>query len=145
MSENEKINITDKYETVPDAQGRTWPVRIYAIDGAGAYPVHCGILTQHGWFNYSFTEFGRCAIATSEIVIQKINPYKNFKIDDKVLVWDGGSEAKFKGYFAGVSVNGKPMIFDLGCTSWTSDGNMPVEWDNCELYKEAECVIRTPG
>jgi len=61
----------------------------------------------------------------------EISPYDDFKIDDKVLVWDCDS-TKVKGHFAGVSViDGRPMIWMDGKTSFTStDG--PITFNYCK-------------
>jgi hypothetical protein len=49
----------------------------------------------------------------------EINPYEDWQIDDKVLVWNDPSN-KIRRYFAGVSNEGKPMAFGGGATSWSN-------------------------
>jgi hypothetical protein len=62
----------------------------------------------------------------------EVSPYADFKIDDKVLVWENSSicPVKRRGHFAGVSEDGKPTIWDMGRTSFTETNK--VTWDNCE-------------
>ena len=64
----------------------------------------------------------------------EISPYADFKIDDKVLVWDEGQIEPYKYHFAGVGKNGKPLTWDDGQTSFTTDGT--TAWDNCEKYND---------
>ena len=59
------------------------------------------------------------------------SPYKDFKIDDKVFVWEDNSY-KRKRYFAGVSEKtGKVLCYDGGSTSWSNPTNV-TEWTYCE-------------
>jgi hypothetical protein len=61
----------------------------------------------------------------------EINPYADWKIDDKVLVWNDPLYKKRR-YFAGtVSDDGKPMVFDDGATSW-SNVYSPDAWNFAE-------------
>jgi len=65
----------------------------------------------------------------------EVSPYADFKIDDKVLVWNNEEpNKKFKRYFAGFSGNGYPKVWVNGCTSFSSDDKYV--WDNCIKYEE---------
>jgi len=66
----------------------------------------------------------------------EISPYADFKIDDKVLVWDGEYQRhnKHKRHFAGVSELGDPLTWIDGLTSFTT--NEKTAWENCEKYND---------
>lgn len=66
----------------------------------------------------------------------EISPYADFKIDDKVLVWEVNTSSKSKRHFAGISEDGNPMAWSDGQTSFTSD--LKTEWDHCIKYEEQE-------
>ena len=62
--------------------------------------------------------------------------YKDFKIDDKVIVWDNDMpESKNYRYFSHVDER-TVYTFAHGATSWSSQGDMPEEWDNCIKAEE---------
>ena len=63
----------------------------------------------------------------------EISPYADFKIDDKVLVWDHENEAH-KCHFAGISDNGRPMAWDGRRTSFTE--STKIAWNYCIKYEE---------
>lgn len=66
-----------------------------------------------------------------------VTPYDDFKIDDKVLVWDSlNYDNKKKRHFAGVDKDGKPMTFPIGTTSFTYDNEPLITWDFCEKWEE---------
>ncbi len=71
----------------------------------------------------------------SDYDLIEVSTYADFKIDDKVVVWDSASSIKLNRHFAGISDSGKPMAFAEGMTSFTADCRK-TDWDNCELYKE---------
>jgi hypothetical protein len=109
-------------------------VRIYAIDGGGDYPIH-GAVKYEGdqyWSPRKWKDSGKECWADSSDLIE-VSPYEDFKIDDKVLVWDEGG-LKHRRYFAGVSISGKPMAFVDGNTSWSTKYEVPYDWDYCERW-----------
>lgn len=121
------IDITKKYKTRSGCE-----VRIYATDGGGDYPIH-GAVKYKGdnyWSPRKWKDSGTEHWADSSDLIEVL-PYQDFKIDDKVLVWEEGSCEKYKRYFAGVDENGKPLVFWDGKTSWSSDGDT-IDYDYCE-------------
>jgi hypothetical protein len=67
--------------------------------------------------------------------LMEISPYADFKIDDKVLVWDDGQIEPYKYHFAGISKNGNPLTWDDGRTSFT-ETKFTSEWKNCAKYEE---------
>ncbi len=67
-------------------------------------------------------------------MIRKVQPYENFKIDDKVLVRDIGEEHWRKRYFAGTDEDGKPITFIGGRTSFTGADDEATVWDECIAY-----------
>jgi hypothetical protein len=65
----------------------------------------------------------------------EISPYEDFKIDDKVLVWDDEND-KVKAYFAGVNKDGHPMTWDGRRTSFTESYKVVWTNNNCIKYEE---------
>jgi len=63
----------------------------------------------------------------------EVSPYADFKIDDKVIVWNNSGK-KYNQYFAGLHEDGSPMTFLNGATSFSNITQLSVHWDNCELY-----------
>lgn len=81
----------------------------------------------------------------SAMDLVEVTPWGDFQIDDKVV---GGfspetlsaaiipTPSTVKGHFAGVSSNGKPLIFFNGKTSYTGNTSEAIEYDFCKKYKE---------
>ena len=67
-------------------------------------------------------------------LIEEVTPYADWTIDAKVLVWGEGDSEKQKRHFAGVCDYGKPLAWDSGQTSWTSDRSFV--WDHAELAED---------
>jgi hypothetical protein len=59
----------------------------------------------------------------------EVSPYDEFQIDDKVGVSNDGMNWH-KRHFAGVSSDGRAMVFDKGMTSWSSSGRKSL-WNYC--------------
>ena len=77
--------------------------------------------------------------AGCEPFIEEVNPYADWPIDAKILVWDEGETTRHKRHFAGVSKDCKPMSWVSGGTSWSNELNRPpVIWDHAELAKQGE-------
>ncbi len=70
-------------------------------------------------------------------MVRKVQPYENFKVDDKVLVRDEGDTTWSKRHFAGVASNGKALAFSDGRTSFTASAIKAMEWDECISYDES--------
>jgi hypothetical protein len=49
------------------------------------------------------------------------SPYSHIKIDDPVIYWESDMN-KFRGYFAGIDDEGRPMTYIDGKTKWSSGG-----------------------
>ncbi|MDD3644363.1 MAG: hypothetical protein PHR19_02425 [Bacteroidales bacterium] len=64
----------------------------------------------------------------------EVSPYADFKIDDKVFVWDEDIEDKEKKHFAGLDVNGLPTAWYDGRTSFTETERL--SWEHCIKYEE---------
>ncbi len=119
--------------------------RVLCIDGPDIqYPVitvtTCGKVISH-------TKTGQYTSVTFGSVYDliEVSPYKNFKIDDKVIVWDGSSDLEDqdirinKRHFAGISSGGRPLAFVGGRTSYTAiKGIVSISWDNCILANDME-------
>lgn len=103
--------------------------------------IHEVIEKQDVIFGMEKTKGGRwiqCAWAIKNNSLVEVQPFEDFKIDEKVLVWDEGDSEKERRYFAGVDRAGdslKPLVFINGSDSWSSDGNT-TSWDFCERYIE---------
>jgi len=64
----------------------------------------------------------------------EISPYADFKIDDKVLVWNHTKNIISKCYFAGIDDHGNPQSWHGGRTSFNE--TLKLTWQNCEKYEE---------
>jgi hypothetical protein len=78
---------------------------------------------------------------THEYDLIEVSPYDHIKIDDKVYVSDftitkEAVKGCRKGYFAGLSSSGKPLIFDRGATSWSQTARS--SWNYCVLASETD-------
>jgi len=109
-------------------------VIIYNTEAGGKYPVHAAIhFKSHGrWIMNCYTLNGESIVDDDHYKIVEIGPYDHIHIDNKVLVWDEPGDEKLKQYFARVSDDGKPMAWDDGATSWSSE-NRATSWTFCEL------------
>lgn len=68
----------------------------------------------------------------SEMDLVEYSPWDDVAVDTKVLVRNYGCNAWCNRYFAKYE-NGKVYAFDSGGTSWSSDGDMVVAWDQAKL------------
>ena len=114
------------------------PFRIYATDCGGDYPIHGAVFKDGEWIVTEWLDNFRVYSNGLDHLWDIIdgNRYEDFKIDDKVIVWDDGAtiEEKFNRHFAGISEDGKPMAFRNGKTSFTNDGEKYIIWDYCERW-----------
>lgn len=62
-------------------------------------------------------------IDTSGLDLIEVSPYEDWKIDDKVLVWDNKLFI-FNRHFAGVDKSGDIIVYPEGRTSWTTCDDM---------------------
>lgn len=70
-----------------------------------------------------------------ELDLVEVQPYEDFKLGDRVLVWNYGCNIKKKRYFAGVDKKGKPQAYSCGGTPWSAEGQF-ASWDNCIKAEE---------
>ena len=116
-------------------------VVIYAVHDGQDYPIHGAIKYKDGFGPESFDDDGRyCTAECNDFDLVEITQYDDFKIDDKVLVWNTDYiNKKSKRHFAGVSCIGEPMTFRDGTSSFTAqDEHDVVYWDFCEKYVESD-------
>lgn len=116
-----------------------YEVVIYAV-----YPDDKSNRAVHGAIKLSDTQYcarqwsvnGNYMDEPTESDLIEISPYEDFKIDDKVLVWDGFQSEKYKtkAHFAGIDEDGNPMTWNNGQTSFTS--TYKTEWNFCIKYEE---------
>jgi hypothetical protein len=122
-----KISKDKKYKT-----RNGFDVKIYEVYED---KVHAAYLLGETWICSSWDTEGFYKNDKEEHVsdIIEISPYEDFKIDDKVLVWDDEDD-KVKAYFAGVNKNGFPTAWCDGRTSFTETESL--SWYHCIKYEE---------
>jgi len=97
----------------------------------GKYRVNKGI----EWSSARWDSKGNYQIVGESCLdLIEINPYEDFKIDDKVLVWDDKNSIKQRGHFAGIDENGNPNTWYNGQTSFITVHRSI--WNFCEKYEE---------
>lgn len=121
------IDINKKYRT---RSGRS--VIIYSTSGKDWAPVHGAVEGQLLSWKANGTYY---ETEGSDLDLIEINPhdeYANFRIDEKVYAWNDGQFISQHAHFAGVSCNGKPLVFSEGRTSWTNGNCLKIEFDYCK-------------
>ena len=86
-----------------------------------------------------YTESGSYSMnnAESSLDLIEVQPWDDFKVDDPVLVRDSEEDEWIRRYFAGVSCKGLPLVFPIGCTSWSANGDPLVAFNFCKKpYQE---------
>ena len=76
----------------------------------------------------------------AEELFKEVGKYDDFKIDDKVLVWDGEQSNRHRRYFAGVDAVGRATTYPNGLTSWSGADEMAITWKHC-IKEEDDRVI----
>lgn len=71
-----------------------------------------------------------------ETALKEVPPYADWKIDDKIWVWDLEGQDKDRAHFAGVAISGSVLVWRDGKTSFT--GN------NCTTFNHAELAYDYP-
>lgn len=72
-----------------------------------------------------------------ESALKEVSPYADWKIDDKLLVWDLLDKIKVRRHFPGLAEYGKVKAWDNGQTSFTANG-LTCTWDYAELAEDGE-------
>ena len=130
-----KIDMSKKYRTRSGLQ-----VRVLATDlRMAVYPVLTIVEYEECDSVEGYTSEGMYCSTNgndSDMDLIEVVPFEEFSIDDKVLVWEDNILGKFRGYFAGVSDEGKPTIFRNGSDSWSNQGDGTSEWLYCERATE---------
>ncbi|MFA5920073.1 MAG: hypothetical protein WC856_02130 [Methylococcaceae bacterium] len=111
------IDLSKKYRTHCG-----YEAEVYAIKGA---IVIGAIFDGNEWYPKCFNLNGRYTDEPTyhRYDLIEVSPYEDFKIDDKVLVWNGEYGSRERGYFAGIDENGRPRVWHGGRTWWTSREN----------------------
>lgn len=112
------ISMSKKYKTRGNQE-----VKILYTNLKGDFPVVAVIDDKLYFYSRSGTH---CYCAKYDL----IEPYSDFKIDDKVIAINKHPHVRYKGHFAGVNSEGKPMTFTDGETSWSTN-HPPCSWDIC--------------
>ena len=75
--------------------------------------------------------------------VKEANPYKDFKIDEPVMVRNADNiwNPWRPHHFAGVNEKGEALAWRGGCTSWTAVGESE-QWDECRKPTEEELKIK---
>ncbi len=120
-----KIEMGKKYRT---RNGQ--PVRLLATDLKGtSWPVAAAITTDDGSetvFIY-YPNGARWSGFECEIDLVEVGPYDDFKIGEPVMAkLFPTSDVGLRRYFAGVTQDGRPMVFNDGLTAWSSAGNRTI-------------------
>lgn len=107
-------------------------VEVLKVDLKAKQPVVAYVTTKDG--SQSAGHFCKNGSYIEESTIYdldliEVSPYDEFQIDDKVGVSNDGLNWH-KRHFAGVSSDGRAMVFDHGRTSWSSDGRKS-PWNYC--------------
>ena len=90
-------------------------------------------IKENGDIFYHTSEGNFCSSKSkSDNDLIEVSPYDDFKIDDKVIVWNT-NELKSKRHFAGINDEGQPLAWYEGKTSFTAEGRL-YSWDHCEKY-----------
>ena len=118
------ISLDKKYRTESGTK-----VVIYAV-----YPDQ-EVSQVHGALVYSsYTQpqswsilgfFHEAGEGRSTLDLVEVVPYEDWKIDDKVIVWNSDTGVSYRRYFAGIDRNGNITTFVNGNTSWTNAGGTP--------------------
>lgn len=104
--------------------------RILCTDANGPLPVK--VLTKTGGVVELTAEgIWQGSATTNFYDLVEIQPWEEFKIDEKVMVKDKHFRTWHKRHFAGV-LGGFPATFAIGMSSWTSNGDTTC-WGECRL------------
>lgn len=123
-----KISMDKKYKTKSGL-----PVRILCIDRGGFSPV-ISILGKRQYIHAWSKEGISC---NPNLNLVEVSPYDDFKIDDKVLVWNIDGDLTRKGHFAGLDDFGYPTTWTAGATSFTTNGDR-FSWRFCKKYESSD-------
>lgn len=121
-------------------------VRIICIDAMIDRGVVCLGLEDCGNFEYPryYSDSGEYIVDIhSEYrkndefdLIRELTPFDNLPIDTKVFVWDRERKDGMRGYFAGISEHGKPMVWSFGRTSWSAESKIAkISFEYCEIFE----------
>ena len=121
-----EIEMGKKYRTC-DGQ----PARVICVDAKGVQPIVALVeIDSETEINIRATLDGEFLKgAENNLDLIEVGPYDDFKIDEPVMVCNGVERRWIRRYFAGVAPDGRPMTWNSGATSWTTDSRMP--WDEC--------------
>lgn len=129
-----KIDMNKKYHTKSGHK-----VRILCVDSRGSFPV-IALIEYHNYDGVAFytLEGNRYSGRFCGEDLVEVSPYEDFKIDDKVLVWNSYDKySETRGHFAGVSPDGNPMIWLDGATSFTAYCQTVI-YHHCEKYEHSD-------
>lgn len=125
------IDINKKYKTRSGKEIKIY--EIYEDEIHGAY------LDNGKWDHQSWELDGSYFYCDKESCLDliEVKPYEDFKIDDKVLVWDDEQDDEpYQQHFAGINNNGFPQTWEAGRTSFSTKDEIKNSWDNCIKYEE---------
>ena len=111
--------------------------KVHLIDLPGKYPV---VISLKNETILSFTSDGFYWSDKRECSynLREVEPFGEFKLDDKVMVRNYKEGVWYKRYYLG-SENGKTLCFAHGSTSWSkTDDDFMSGWNFCRRPTEAE-------
>lgn len=119
------------------------PARIICVDYKDSWPVIA--LVDYGTYeavelygsDLTHKSLENSTKQDHKLDLVEVQPYEDFKLGDRVIVWNNICNIKKKRYFAGVSKKGQPQAYSYGGTPWSAEGQ-PVLWDNCIKAEEQE-------
>lgn len=135
-SKQVKITLDGKYKTRDGKEARILWVDFKHPDNLCVIAVIKESDNQELLHSYTINGYYRPDEVESIKDLIPVNPYKDFKIDEPVLVSNYLDVNDWqKRHFAGISEDGKPLAFTNGKTSWTAKSinevNTVTEWNFC--------------
>ena len=112
-------------------------VILYAVyPDQAVYPVHGALVYKDGEIQcqtWNLTGSYSEGSTSNSLDLVEVSPYKDWKIDDKVIVWNLEDGEVFRRYFAGISHDGHIQVFKGGVTSWSNFGKKVVNYKHGRL------------
>lgn len=123
---NQVVQMGKRYKTRSGLE-----VEVLKVDLNSSKPVVAAVTHKTGleYTLYLYTNGSYFYSDSCDYDLIEVSPYDEFQIDDKVGVSNDGTNWH-KRHFAGVSSDGRAMVFDKGMTSWSSEGRKS-PWNYC--------------
>lgn len=113
------VSIDKTYRTRSGAK-----VILYAVyPDQKYYPVHGALVYEGETQAQTWTLAGKYThgtTASDSLDLVEASPSDDWKVDDKILVWDSEDSKQYRRYFAGISSEGYILAYANGATSWSA-------------------------